>query len=84
MNDTPAHITRKMCAMIQEKEPIERLKMGCSMYATSRYLVTQAILRDNPGISKTGLRKELFLKFYENDFDAVTREKILKHIENSY
>jgi hypothetical protein len=83
MNDTPDHITRKMAEMIQAKEPMERLKMGCSMYATSRYVVTQAILRNNPGISQTRLRQELFLKFYGNDFDTVTREKILKHLENS-
>lgn len=79
MNDTPPAITEKMCEMIRMKSPIERLRMGCSMYETSRSLVIRAILERNPGISKARLRQELFLKFYGNDIDPVEREKILQH-----
>jgi len=81
MHDTPPEIYQKMHEMFQEKTPAERLKMGWSMYETSKYLVLRAIKEENPHISKAALRKELFLKFYENDFDPTTREKILKHLE---
>ena len=78
MNDTDDKITEKMHEMIRLKSPEERLKMGCSMNETSRILVTQAILRKHPNISNARLRRELFLKFYGDDFDVETREKILR------
>lgn len=81
MHDTPEHIERKICEMIQKKSPLERLRMGCSMYDTSRILVIRAIKENNPNITTTELRKELFLKFYGNDFDIITRNSILKYLE---
>jgi hypothetical protein len=45
----------------------------------ARGIVTQAILRENPNISKTELKQQLFLKFYKDDFSPEEREKILKH-----
>ncbi len=81
MRNTTREMEYRMCEMIQAKLPIERLKMGCSMYETSKYLITRAILEDHPNISKVNLRKELFLRFYGSDFDPINREKILKHLE---
>lgn len=81
MRDTPPEITQKMCEMIRKKSPTERLKMGESMYETSKYLVIRAILEDNPQISKADLRKEIFLKFYGNDYDPIQQEKIIKHLQ---
>lgn len=83
MDDTSQSMANKMREMIQAKPAIERLKMGCSMYETSRLLVTQAILANHPGISNADLRKELFLRFYSNDFDPAAKEKILKHLERN-
>lgn len=70
--------------MIQLKSPIERLKMGCSMYETSRFLLVRAILENDPNISKNELRKEFFRRFYANDFTPVMLEKILNHLERYY
>jgi len=81
MRDTSLESAQKMAEMIQKKTPLERLKMGCSMYETSKYLIIRAILEENPNISKAGLRRELFLKFYRNDFDPIQREKILRHLD---
>lgn len=83
MRDTSKAMEQKYNEMMQMRTPYERLQMGASMLATSKYLVTQFILRNNPNISKAELRKELFLKFYRDDFDAVTLEKILKHLEKT-
>jgi len=80
MNDTIPEIAEKIREMIRTKSAIERLKMGCSMYDTSRSLVIRAILEINPSISKTGLRQELFLRFYGSDIDPVQREKIIQHL----
>lgn len=81
MNDTSPEMAKKMLEMIQGKSPIERFKMGCSMYDTSRYLVIRGILENNPNISEIDLRKELFLKFYHDDFNSIEIQKILKHLE---
>jgi len=81
MDDTSPDITKKVIELFQQKTPFERLKMGCEMYETSKYLVTRAILEQEPGISEVNFRKEFFLKFYGDDFGLIEREKILKHLE---
>lgn len=68
--------------MIRLKSPIERLRMGMAMYETSKYLIIRAILEENPKISEVDLRKEIFLKFYRNDYDLAQQEKIIKHFSN--
>jgi len=82
MNDTSSEITRKMSEMIQAKPPEERLKMGCSMHATSKYLIRRAILEKNPGISPNRLKQEIFLRFYGDEINPIQRDKILKHFES--
>jgi hypothetical protein len=81
MDDTSPEIAEKMREMFQRKTPIERLKMGCSMYDTSKYLIICAILRENPKISKIDLRREIFLRFYGDDFNPEERDKIIKYLE---
>lgn len=83
MDDTSSDITKKVCEMFQEKSPTERLKMGCSMYETSKYLVARAIWENNNIYSVADLKQQLFLRFYGNDFDAETRQKILEYIGSS-
>jgi hypothetical protein len=81
MDDTKAEFTEKMCEMIRSKSPEERLKMGCSMNETSRKLVTQSILRQHPGLSKNRLQQELFLRYYQSDFDSNSCVQILDHLD---
>jgi len=80
MHDTTPEMAQKMSEMMQTKSPLERLEMGCSMYETSRQLLIRAILEHHPKISEAELRRELFLKFYGNDFDPVTREEIVTQL----
>ncbi len=80
MNDTSPEMAEKMRELIRMKTPEERLKMGCSMYDSSKRLVIHSILESHPGLSPTGLRRELFLKFYGSDFDPAKRQKILAHL----
>ncbi len=81
MHDTSLDMDEKMREIVRAKTPLERIKMGCSMYETSRYLVQRYILEGNPSISKKRLRKELFLKFYRNDFPSAECERIVKHLQ---
>ena len=80
MNDTPPKIEEKMRELIRKKTPEERLRMGCSMYDFSKRLVSRAILEGRPHLTSVELRRELFLRFYGNNFDSVARKKILARI----
>lgn len=80
MNDTSPDIEKKIYDLFESKSPLERIQMGCSMIDTSKYLITCAILRDHPNISKKDLRREIFLRFYGNDFDPEEQEKIIRHL----
>jgi hypothetical protein len=81
MDDTNPKIAQKMREMILMKSPLERIEMANSMHETSKYLITRSILEKNPHISRADLKKELFLRFYGNDFDLASQEKIIKHFE---
>ena len=83
MNDTSPEMAQKMREMLKEKSPEQRLIMGCNMTATSKYLVSEAIKRSNPGISLAGLRQELFIKFYGNEFSPMEKVRILNHLEKT-
>lgn len=74
MKDTTAAMERRFWKMLLERSGEERLKMGCSMHATSRALVKASV----PGASPAALQRALFLRFYGDDFDPKKREKILR------
>ena len=80
MKDTHPIIAKKMLEMMRKKTAQERLLMGFSMYDMSKQLVINSILNRNPNISQSILRQEIFLKFYGNDFDLETRNRIVKHL----
>lgn len=82
MDDTSLAMTEKLNELIRNKTPAERAQMGSSMYDTSRALIERHILINNPLISKKELKKELFLKFYGDDFSTEELDRILKHLEN--
>lgn len=83
MDDTRPEVAEKVREMFQMKSPDERLKMGLSMHKASKYLVAQSIFENSAVYSVTDLRRELFLKFYGDDFDVITREKILDWMGSS-
>ena len=62
--------------MLLQHSGAERLKMGCSMFATARALVVASVLEKEPFASPARVRERLFLRFYGNEFDAEERERI--------
>jgi len=81
MNDTPSEIERKYLEMLMERSGEERLKMGCSMHATTQALVRASVLEKDPLASPAAVRQALFLRFYGHEFDAEARDKILLALE---
>ncbi len=77
MNDTPAEVEREYREMLLRRSSEERLKMACSMHAVAQALVRASVLAGDPLASPAAVRRALFLRFYGQDFDAVTRERIM-------
>lgn len=73
MNDTSKKIEDLYFDMIIKKTPIERLKMGFSMLESARKIVLSTIK------DKKNIKRELFLRFYGDDFDHITKKKIIKN-----
>ncbi len=78
MKDTSDAMEQKYRDMLLKRSGEERLKMGCFMHAIAQALVRASALQANPSASPATLRKILFLRFYEQDFDSATQRRILR------
>ena len=80
MNDTTLEMEKLMDRLIMKKTGAERLKMGFSMFNFARKQVEASILSTNPKADGKEIKRELFLRFYGQDFTPLEREKILRAI----
>jgi hypothetical protein len=83
VKDTPPAIERKYWQMLLERSGEERLKMGCSMHATSRALAVASLLQRHPGSHPAKLKRLLFLHFYGGDFNPRQRNRIASALTKS-
>jgi len=58
--------------------PGERVKIGFSMFDFAKQLAKSSIRQSNPNISEKDLQKQVFLRFYKDDFEEKSLKKILK------
>ena len=77
MKDTTPDIERTYRRMLLERSSADRLKMGCSMFATARALVVASEREKDPTASPAALRRALFFRFYGHEFDEAEQAKIL-------
>ena len=77
MNDTSSFIETRFMEMMMKKSGQDRLKMGFSMFDMARGQVIASIQRKNPNVDIKDLERELFLRFYGQDFSSEEQEKIL-------
>jgi len=80
VNDTAPEIARRYRELLMSKTPEQRLRMGLAMYDTARALAESGIRAQYPDISPRELKKQLFLRFYGNDFSDRQKEKILRSL----
>lgn len=81
MTDTKPNVDKMMSNMLKRKTGIERLKMGFSMFDMAKRLVIASIL-SSVGNNDVEMRQRLFLRFYRDDFDIKTTNKILTKIHS--
>jgi hypothetical protein len=77
MNDTHPDVDDKYRNLIMSKTGQERLLMGCSMFDAAKEIVRSSIYNNHPGISEAGMRKEIFLRFYGQEFCQLEKEKMI-------
>ena len=77
MNDTSVFVESHFLEMMMKKSGEERMKMGFSMFDTARRQVIASIKRNTPCADINDIRRELFLRFYGQDFSHEEGEKIL-------
>ena len=77
MNDTLPIVQKIYDKLMANKTNEERMLMGFSMNESSRKIVLSTIK------DKKNWRVELFLRFYEDDFDEETKEKIKNYLKKS-
>ncbi len=81
MNDTSEKVDAYFRGLLMKKSPQERLRMGCSMFDTAKAIVRSSILERNPKSSSRKIKREIFLRFYGQDFQQEQRRKILETLK---
>ncbi len=77
MNDTHPEIAIRFQNLMMLKSGEQRLLMGCSMYDAAKEIVRSSIYNEYPQISAGQMKKEIFIRFYGQDFSQPVLEKIL-------
>lgn len=80
MNDTPPDVDAAFTAMFATLTPSERVRMMSEMFDTARRILVSGIRAEQPDISDTELKVEVFLRTYRDDFSAEERDRIVAHI----
>ena len=77
VNDTHPEIDAKFRKMIMLESGERRLLMGCSMFDSARQIVRSSIYNKHPDITESLMKKEIFLRFYGQEFTAADKKKII-------
>ena len=81
MNDTSRHFTQMLEEKYRQVSSDERIEMATSMFECAREIVISSIKNASPSISELDRQKEIFLRFYENDYsDLQERNRILESL----
>jgi hypothetical protein len=80
MNDTSPEMQERFREMAMSLSPSERMAMGCRMFDAAKALARAGIIAAGAR-TESEIRRQLFLRFYRNDFSEAECEKILAHLE---
>lgn len=81
MSDTTPEMMAQYRAMVLARPPGgARFKIASDLFDITRSLMIAGIRAARPGITDSELRKELFLRYYGEEFSPEQRERILTAI----
>ena len=76
MNDTSAEMELIHRRLMMARDGWARLQMGCDMFDTAKAIAIAGLRPSERGCAQAAL----FQRFYRDDFDPVTRERILARL----
>ena len=77
MNDTSLEIEEKLDEIYQGKSGEEKLLIALRMFETARELVISSLPKN---LSNKDIRREIFLRFYGDEFGDREKAEILKRL----
>jgi hypothetical protein len=80
MSDTNSDIADRFQKLMMLKSGEQRLLMGCSMYDAAKQIVRSSIYNKYPQITAEQMKKEIFLRFYGQDFTRDNIEKVFSRL----
>ncbi|WP_396626827.1 hypothetical protein [Luteitalea sp.] len=80
MSDTPPDVDAAFSAMFATLTPTRRVRMMSEMFDTARRLLESGIRAEQPDITDTELKVEVFLRTYRDDYAPAERDRIVEHI----
>lgn len=80
MNDTPPDVDAAFSAMFATLTPSERVRMMSEMFDTARRILISGIRAEQPDISDTELKVQIFLRTYRDDYSPAERDRIVDAI----
>ena len=84
MKDTKPEIEELFNKMLMQKSNEERLIMGCEMFDDAMRIVKSSILNGHPDIDSAELLKQIFFRFYGNDFGKSDMDKIVSALQKKH
>ena len=84
MNDTHPDVAARFRKLMMRKSGEERLLMGCSMYDAAREIVRSAILAQRPAITPGEMKREIFVRFYGQEFSHADKEKLFSALTSRF
>jgi hypothetical protein len=80
MNDTPPDVDAAFSAMFATLTPTQRVRMMSEMFDTVRRILVSGIRAEQPDISDTELKVQVFLRTYRDDYAPDERDRIVAFI----
>ena len=75
MEDTSIFVESLFLEIMMKGSGQERLKMGFPMFDMARRQVIESIKEGNPNAGMNDIKKEIFLRFYAQEFSPEDRER---------
>jgi hypothetical protein len=83
MNDTPEHIRKKQNEIYNRKSYAEKSKYVFDLTELSRKIIVDQLRKNNPEMSETDLKVELFRIFYKDDFEPEKLDEISEFLRKT-
>lgn len=77
MKDTPPAVDAEFTTLFATLTPCQRMRMMSEMFDTARRILVSGIRTEQPDITDTELRVQVFLRTYRDDYAPAERDRIV-------